>query len=192
MFKRLLKLMSIGMLSMSLVSCQTDSITDLIHADTNKIEITEEVFSDDAYKPYVVGDILFMPYMRHDGFEKDEKGNDYTNFTLKMAAYKQQDNPNTVVVNNVKIVGTKDVTFEDLTKDLALPLEFTADEELPTIQLSDNVLFEKINGNENLNLTDNSIMTVVLNVSVTTNGETITKDLTYKFETRTRTYSVQR
>ncbi|MEH7179690.1 hypothetical protein [Neobacillus vireti] len=192
MFKRLLKILSIGVLSISLAGCQKDSIIDLIHADTEKMKISEEVFSDDAYKPYVVGEVLFMPYMRHAGFEKDEEGNDYTNFTLKLAAYKQQDNMNTILINSIKIVGTKDVNFEEITKDLALPLEFTADEELPSIQLSDNVLFEKINGNKNLNLTDNSMITVAINVSVTADTETITKDLTYEFNTRIRTYSVQR
>jgi hypothetical protein len=189
MFKKLLGLLSIGFLALSLTGCQTASITDIIHPKTDKLELNEDVFDESDSKPYIVGGILFIPYTRQNDFDSYDM--DYYKYSLKLAAYKPIENGNTAVINQVKVIGKKDVTFKDINKDLALPLEFSKIQDNPSIQESENVLIDEIYP-DNMNLTDQSVITVVLNVSVVENGETITKDLTYDFVPRTRTYNVQR
>ncbi|MEH7179689.1 hypothetical protein [Neobacillus vireti] len=185
MFKRLVKFFTIGMLAINLAGCQTATIIDLFHAKTEKLQVTEVVFSNPAYEPNRVGTVFFAPYTVQNESDTDPV---YYKYSLYLKAFRLVENSNPVTINSVKVKGTKDVTFKELSKDLSIPLEFSDWE--GSIQKSDNLLFEEIN-EENMKLTDDSIITVLVNVSVEENGETITKDLTFELETRSRTYSVQ-
>jgi hypothetical protein len=189
MMKRLLILLSIVCYVLSLVGCETSDVEELIHPKTDRLDITQEVFSKSDYKPYTVGGILFIPYTRPNGFENSEQ--DYYKFSLRLAAYKTIDNTNKVVINHVKIAGTKNVTLEEIDRTLSLPLDFIESKEFQSIQESSNILIEEISPT-NMNLSDESVMTVVINVSVEENGEMINKDLTYKFQGKVSTYNVQR
>lgn len=185
MFKKFVKFFTIGILAISLSGCNSATIIDLFHSETEKLQVTEEVFSDPAYEPYIVGDVFFAPYTVQNESDTDPV---YYKYSLYLKAYRLVENSNPVTVNSVKVKGTKDLTLKEISKDLSIPLEFSDWE--GSIQKSDNLIIEEIN-NDKMDLTDDSIITVVVNVSVEENGQSIKKDLTYELETRSRTYTVQ-
>ncbi|RFB12159.1 hypothetical protein DZB84_19590 [Bacillus sp. HNG] len=189
MLKRLLKIVSIGILVSSLIGCETATIIDLYHAETEEIPINEEAFMDSANNPYIVGGVFFNPYMVQSTFGSSDT--EYFRYSLYLNAYKKADNPSQAVINHIKIVGKKDVIFKEIIKDLSIPLQFSDDEHFPPFKSSDSLLVEETN-NYNMELTKNSVITVIINVTVEENGEKVTKDLTYDFVTRFRTYAVTR
>lgn len=189
MIKRLLGIVSIVILVSSLAGCNKATIVDLFHVETEKLPITDEVLEDSANDPYILEGVLINPYMTQSRFGESET--EYSRYSLYLTAYKKDDNSNLVTINHLKIVGKKDVNFKEINKDLSLPLKFSNDEHFPSFQSSDNLLVEETN-NYNMELTEDSVITVIINVTVEINGEKVTKDLTYDFETRFRTYAVTR
>ncbi|RFB12160.1 hypothetical protein DZB84_19595 [Bacillus sp. HNG] len=185
MLKRLLKIVSIVVLFSSLIGCETATIIDLYHAKTEKLKMTDDVLKDSAYEPYIVGGIFFKPYMTHES----ETG--YPGYSLRLNAYRKIENSNPVILNHIKIIGKKDVVFKEINQELTIPLDFSDDENYPSFQSSKNRLIEETN-NYNMELTEGSVITVVISVTVDVNGESVTKDLTYDFTTRFRTYAVTR
>ncbi|NMD72719.1 hypothetical protein HHO41_21055 [Bacillus sp. DNRA2] len=190
MLKKLIINLCVAVFLIGLTGCETASIIDIIHPVTEDKELSKSNFSDPELKPYLIEGVLFNPYMRQG--DTTEIGEDYYyHYYLRLAVYKHPKNTSAVTVNSVKIVGGNDVTFKDVYQDISTPLEFTIDEKHESIQVSDGTLIEEIN-DYNMNLTDNSKLKLTLNVSVESNGKTMTRDLTYVFETRTRTFNVMR
>ena len=189
MLKRLLKIVGIGFLVSSLIGCETATIIDLYHAKTEKLKMTDEVFKDSAYDSYIVGGVFIKPYMVQSTF--GESSTEYSRYTLYLGAYRKEDNSNPVVLNHIKVIGENDVIFKEINKEINLPLEFSDDKNRPSFHSSDDLLIEETN-NYDMKLTENSVISVLINVTVEVNGEKITKDLTYDFTTRFRTYNVTR
>ncbi|WP_042457236.1 hypothetical protein [Neobacillus dielmonensis] len=186
MLKKLIKIMGLALLIIGSVSCGKEAtIIDLYHPDTEKLKIAEDVFSNPAYEPFRAEGVLFTPYMvQNPAGTGDET---FYKYSLYLGAYKLGEDIDSVTVKHVKVVGTKEADFAKLNQDISLPIEFSSD----SIQKSDMILFDDIN-DQDMKLTKKSEVTVVITVSVVKDGETITKDLTYDFKTRSRTYQVQR
>jgi len=185
MIKKLVKLASVGILFLVLAGCQTATIIDLYHPETEKLEISEAVFTDEAYEPFRAGGVLFTPYTVQTQVGTGEEA--YDKYALHLGVYKLNEFTESVVINHVKVTGTEDMNFSERNQELALPIEFSND----SIASSNVILLDEISA-DNMGLSDKSIIKIVLNVSVVENGETITKDLSYDFVTRLRTYQVQR
>lgn len=178
----------IGVLAVILSGCQTASITDLIHQETDKVEITEEELQKTEYEKFKAGEVLFLPYTRHIG----SSGEGEEKYTVMLSAYQPIDSDAEAVINTITVYGSEDVTFEKIeNKEVSIPLDFSEDEEYPGVLRSNIVLMEQLNDN-NMNLKEESVVTMVLNVSVTSGGETVTKDITFEFDTEIREYVVQR
>lgn len=183
-----LKVLVTSLLIFSLVGCRTATSIDLIHPETNKLQVTTDVISDEKYEEYQVEGTIFIPYINRNPKYYDL---DYSVYSLRLATYQLKESSNKVKVNKIKIVGNNQTNFEGIIEEESFPLAFTKDEETPSIQVSDKTLIEKIN-NHDLKLSEESIINVIINVTVEVDGKTITKDLSYDFETLIRTYAVQR
>ncbi|MBM7618523.1 hypothetical protein JOC95_000365 [Bacillus tianshenii] len=180
----------IGVLAVILTGCQTQtaSITDLIHEETDKVAITEEELQKADYEEFMAGEVLFLPYTRHIGSsgEGDEK------YMVMLSAYQPIDSDAAVVINTITVYGSEDVTFEKIhNEELSIPLDFYNDEDYPGVLRSNIVLMDQLN-ERSMNLKEDSVVTMVLNVSVTSGGETITQDITFEFDVNIREYIVQR
>jgi uncharacterized protein YlaN (UPF0358 family) len=160
-----------------LSSCQTSSIADLIHKDTNQIdEKTKFNFSDPKLEKYHIDGVFFIPYIPH---------RSHFTYDLRLAAYKTNGNNSKVTINSATIEGLEEINLRKVTSDKSTVLEFI--EHKDNIQASQIPLIEQINDYD-MGLTKKSKLKVVLNITVEENDTTITRDLEYTFETKIRTY----
>ncbi len=171
------------MVLLTLTSCRTASITDIVHIDTNEVVIGEDYIlgKNDELNQYEVNGVLFRPYMVH---------SDYAAYAFKLAVYSVNETPN-VTINNYTIEGIEDIEFEEISDVIDEKASFTE------YIKQDEVMRSIINITSNISkkdmvLNDSSKLLVTINVSVEKDGKLITKDLEYIFETNTRTYPVMR
>ncbi|KAA0542742.1 hypothetical protein FZW96_21225 [Bacillus sp. BGMRC 2118] len=176
-------------LMLVLSGCEKATIVDLIHPETENDVDREILLTKDKYEKYRVGDVLFIPYTNHVTEEDDKQ--EYETYILQLSAYKKQESASQVVVNSVSVKGNKIVKFRDIEEVLNMPLNFTEKAKSPSLVKSWDTLVDVLS-EENMNLTEESAITVVLNVSVTQNGNTLSRDLSYEFVPKFRTYMVSR
>lgn len=167
-----------------LTSCQYAEIIDLIHKDTEKYHDGNNLSAPEL-EHYQIKGIIFTPYTIHNPEQSYEQK--YSTYSLKLAYYSQKKNNAKITINYVTIEAIQDVKYDKISKKLNKLLDLNND----NMQLNDVVLIDQIN-NYNMELKDKSQIKVVLNISIEENGEIITRDLEYIFETRIRKYLVQR
>lgn len=167
-----------------LTSCGIAEITDLYHKDTKSVgrPIEEINFSDPKLKNYQINGILFYPVIGH-----NSTNSDLETYYLMLKTFKPKEQANNnVIINNVKVEGSKDINFSPISKDLNKNLIFTNEDTNSSIQTSKIDLIEQLN-DYNMKLSENkSELKVVINVSVEDGEQIITKELIYIFETNTR------
>lgn len=177
------------LLSFVLVGCKEATIVDLIHSETERTEnnVSREVLlTEEKYKEYRVGDVLFIPYTRILPLEHEQN---YEKYSLELATYKNKESISQVVVNSVLVNGTKDVDLSSIVQELYVSVEFDEMMEEGSLVGSSNTLIGELS-KDDMKLTKSSAVDVTLNVSVLQNGKTITEDLHYQFKPRFRTYTV--
>ncbi|MDX8360783.1 hypothetical protein [Cytobacillus sp. IB215316] len=195
MFRRLFIVTISAVVLLSMVGCGQYTIIDLIHPETERFytEKVEDVFNHAPYEPYINEGIYMFPVTRQNQkYGSDEEG--YYSYSLGIVAYKKYDNLNTATINHIKVVGTNDVAFKEIEEDINVTLEFgksaSDDPKYDSLLVGESSLIEEIN-NYNLNLSDESVITFIMNVSIHVNGKTITKDIKYDLKRRKRTYSMR-
>ncbi|KAA0542738.1 hypothetical protein FZW96_21205 [Bacillus sp. BGMRC 2118] len=175
-------------LMLVLSGCKEDTIVDLIHPETES-QTEDIILKKKEYEKYKVGDVLFIPFTNQLPWESYEQ--EYETYKLELTAYKEENSDSEIVINSVSIEGNKAVKLDTIQKQLDITVEFTEETNHDSVLASRDTIVDVIS-EENMNLTESSVITVVINVSVKQNENTITRDLSYKFVPRFRTYMVTR
>lgn len=169
-----------------LTSC-TSTIIDLYHEDTNLIKVDEGFnLSNPKFENFQINSVLFQPYFSTDYSE--EEGDGYI-YTLNMSVYKEANNDSKVTLNKITIEGTKNVILDKNDVDLNKELAFKGI--VGNMEESNIILLEPLNGKD-LQLSDDSKIKVILNISVQKDKKITTSNLEYIFITDVRTYLIQR
>ena len=111
MLKHKVVVMIIGLFFIvTLTSCKTTEIIDLLHKETDEIHIGVGYnFSDPTTEKYRINGVLFIPYFNH--VFANSNNEEIDTYSLHMASYKQADNNKKVIINSVSVEGTKNVIF---------------------------------------------------------------------------------
>ncbi|MBM6616326.1 hypothetical protein [Bacillus suaedaesalsae] len=170
-----------------LTSCETTEITYLYHKDTYSVGVpVEEInFSDVKLKKYTINEILFYPVIRHNSSNSNPE-----TYSLALKVFKPKEvTDNSVIINNVKLEGSKAITFKPISTEINKNIEFINDGNQLGVKTSENDLIDEINDYD-MNLKDNkSELKVLINVSVISGKQIITKELEYIFKAETEEYS---
>lgn len=170
-----------------LTSCATAEITDFYHQDTNSLggQIEEIHFLDPNLKNYQISGVLFYPFISH-----TSANSDFETYDIMLRTFKSKEVADSnVIINNVKVEGTKEINFTPISKDFNKKLKFINEDGSSRIQTSTIQLIEELNDYDLKLIENKSELKVVINVSVEDGNHVITKDLTYFFEADIRKYS---
>lgn len=180
-----------------LAGCESSHIVDLIHPETYQKDRTVESLSNEVNKPFVVEDILFILYSRQGDaipinpadYNNREayQGSHYYLYDLRLAAYKEKENLNSVTINYVIVEGKKNIVLDKIQEEVHSPMNFRTYKENPSLKVSNEVLIKEINQTD-MKLVKDSTISVIVNVTVTTDEGSVVKDLHYEIETDRRSY----
>ncbi len=170
------------------LSLETAEAIDLVHKDTDAFYENYDFF-DSKINEYVIGDVVFLPYITRNPYQSSEP--EYSTYCLRLGVHKQKESSGKAVVNSVSVEAIQEVEFNKVFNNLNQTIVFTEDEDYQDLPTSSIILVNEIN-DYNMKLTEKSQIEVTLNVSVEENGEFITKDLSYIFETDIWRYPITR
>jgi hypothetical protein len=173
---------------MLLTSCKTASIIDLIHKDTHHITFDESLFSneDSILDDYQLNKVMFRVYTTLN----ENVDIEYSDYALKLAAYKEIDDKK-IVINTVVVEGINDIELEKKIYDINKTMTFSEYNNQKLILRSIINLTPSIS-NYDMELIETSQIKVTININIEDDSTSLNKDLTYILEPNIRTYPVIR
>lgn len=189
--KSIIKILVVGIIALvvMVMSCGTSEIIDVIHKDTDELNIENYKGLDPTLERYQIDGVLLIPYIRN--IPKVNAGEEFYAYTLRLASYKNGDDQKQVTINSVSVEGIKNVELSKISKKVDKNLDFKKLQSSNKFESNGNVLIDEINHHD-MKLDKNSEIKVMLNVSVKDGEDIITRDLEYVFTTRIRRYLNQR
>jgi hypothetical protein len=163
-------------------------IIDIINKDINRVNIkTEDYLLNKNFEKYIINNVLFIPYFRHNPF--DEKQGFYT-YSLRLAVYKKYQDKSIITLNSININKENNIEFNEFTKNFEKKLNFKKIDSTSNDEIikSENMLVHEINDID-MKLNENSILKLLINVSVKNEEAETTDNLDFKFTTNIRKHS---